>query len=78
MRRTASEKTAIIRLVEGTDLPVRAALRQLGVARSTFYGWYQQYVMGGVRWPARQEAWSSVPLERDPGESQEEGYRARS
>ena len=28
----------IIRLVEGTDLPVRVTLRQLGVARSTFYG----------------------------------------
>ena len=33
MRRTASEKMEIIRLVEGTDLPVRATLRQLGVAR---------------------------------------------
>ena len=28
MRRTASEKMEIIRLVEGTDLPVRATLRQ--------------------------------------------------
>ena len=29
MRRTASEKMEIVRLVEGTDLPVRATLRQL-------------------------------------------------
>ena len=47
MRRTASEKMEIIRLVEGTDLPVRATLRQLGVPRSTFYGWYQRYVDQG-------------------------------
>jgi hypothetical protein len=40
VRRTASEKVEIVRLVEGTDLPVRAMLRQLGVPRSTFYGWY--------------------------------------
>jgi putative transposase len=33
----------IIRLVEGTDLPVRATLRQMGVPRSTFYVWYQRY-----------------------------------
>ena len=31
MRRPASEKMEIIRLVEGTDLPVQATLRQLGV-----------------------------------------------
>ena len=47
MRRSASEKMEIIRLVEGTDLPVRDTLRQLGVAKSTFYGWYQSYVEDG-------------------------------
>ncbi len=47
MRRTASEKMEIIRLVEGTDLPVRATLRQLGVPRSTFYGWYQRFLNQG-------------------------------
>ena len=40
MRRTASEKLEIIRLIEATDLPVRETLRQLGLPRSTFYGWY--------------------------------------
>ena len=34
----ASEKIPIIRPVKGTDLPVRATLRQLGVPSSTFYG----------------------------------------
>jgi len=43
VRRTASEKMEIIRLVEGTDLPVRATLRQMGVPRSTFYGGVQRY-----------------------------------
>ena len=40
MRRTASEKMEIIRLVEDSDLPVREALRPLEVPRSTFYGGY--------------------------------------
>ena len=47
MRRTASEKMEIIRLVEGTDLPVRLTLRQMGVPRSTFYDWYQRYAEEG-------------------------------
>ena len=47
MRRTASEKIEIIRLVEDADLPVRKTLRQLGVPRSTFYGWYQRYEAEG-------------------------------
>ena len=37
MRHTAAEKYAIIRLVEGSDLPVRHTLRELQVHRSTFY-----------------------------------------
>ena len=67
MRRTASEKLEIIRLVEGTDLPVRATLRQLGVARSTFYGWYQRYVEQGFeglhdKKPAPRPRWNAIPL----------------
>ncbi len=38
MRRTASEKLEIIRLVEGTELSVRATLRQLGIPKSTYAG----------------------------------------
>jgi hypothetical protein len=34
------EKHEIIRLVEGSDLPVKLILEQLGIARSTFYNWY--------------------------------------
>ncbi len=40
MRRSASEKMEIIRLVEDSDLPVRETLRHLGVPRRTFYGWF--------------------------------------
>ena len=66
MRRMASEKMEIIRLVEGTDLPVRATLRQLGVPRSTFYGWYQRYVdegFGGLhdKKPAPRPRWNAIP-----------------
>ena len=66
MRRSASEKMEIIRLVEGTDLPVRATLRQLGVPRSTFYGWYQRYEALGFdglqdRKPSSRPRWNMIP-----------------
>ena len=66
MRRTASEKMEIIRLVEGTDLPVRATLRQLGVPRSTFYGWYQRFLnqgFGGLhdKKPPPRRRWNAIP-----------------
>ncbi len=66
MRRSAAEKIEIIRLVEGTDLPTRATLRQLGVPRSTFYGWYQRYLEAGFdglqdKQPARRAGWNRIP-----------------
>ncbi len=66
MRRTASEKLEIIRLVEGTDLPVQATLRHLGVPRSTFYGWYQRYLKAGIdglqdKQPAGRAGWNRIP-----------------
>jgi putative transposase len=66
VRRSASEKLEIIRLVEQTDLPVRAALRQLGVPRSTFYGWYQRYEAEGFdglndQKPAPRARWNKIP-----------------
>ena len=47
MRRSASEKMEIIHLVEHTELPVRATLRQLCIPPSTIYGWYQRYIDDG-------------------------------
>ena len=66
MRRTASEKMEIIRLVEATDLPVRATLRQLGVPRSTFYVWYQRYLTQGFdglhdQKPVLRPRWNAIP-----------------
>jgi len=66
VRRTASEKFEIIRLVERTDLPVQATLRHLGVSRSTFYGWYQRYLEAGIdglqdKQPARRAGWNRIP-----------------
>ena len=72
MRRSAAEKMEIIRRVEGTDLPVQATLRQLGVPRSTFYGWYQRYLELGFdglddRQPARRAGWNRIPQRiKDP------------
>ena len=66
MRRPASEKMEIIRLVEQTDLPVKATLRQLGVPRSTFYDWYQRYEAEGFAGlhdarPAPRPRWNKIP-----------------
>jgi len=66
VRRTASEKMEIIRPVDGTDLPARQTLRQLGVPRSTFYGWYQRYLDEGFdglhdRKPAARGRWNRIP-----------------
>ena len=66
MRRSASEKMEIIRLVEDADLPVRETLRQLGVPRSTFYGWYQRYEAEGFdglhdQKPVPRPRWNAIP-----------------
>ena len=66
MRRSASEKMELIDLVERTDLPVRATLRQLGIPPSTFYGWYKRYLGGGFdalqdKLPPPRLRWNKVP-----------------
>ena len=48
MRQSGSEKLETIRLVEDSELSVTATLRELGVARSTFYGWYRRYKEQGA------------------------------
>jgi transposase-like protein len=47
MRYPASEKLEIIRLVEQSHLPAKRTLDQLGIARRTFYRWYDRYLEGG-------------------------------
>ena len=48
--RSASEKLAIIRLVEDSELSVRRTLLELKVSRSSFYRWYRAYEQGGFEW----------------------------
>ena len=45
---TASEKLAIIRLIEESDLSVRRTLREIKVSRSSFYRWYRAYEQDGL------------------------------
>jgi putative transposase len=62
MMYTPSEKLAIIRLVEESELSVRRTLREIRVSRSSFYRWYQTYEESGLdltqsggwswRWPS--------------------------
>ena len=44
---SASEKLAIIRLVEDSELSVRRTLVEINVSRSSFYRWYQAYEREG-------------------------------
>jgi len=49
MRYPASEKLEIIRIVEQSHLPAKRTLDQLGIARRTFYRWYDRYLEGGPK-----------------------------
>ena len=43
MRYPATEKLEIIRLVEGSHLPIKRTREKLGIPRSTFHRWYDRY-----------------------------------
>ena len=57
MRYPASEKLEIIRIVEQSPLPAKRTLDQLGIARRTFYRWYDRYLEGGP------EVWNRIAPE---------------
>ena len=42
MRHSQAEKMEVIRLVEDSAVSIRRTLGEFGIARSTFYNWYQQ------------------------------------
>ena len=68
MRRSGSEKMEMIRLVEHSELPARATLREIGIPPSTFYGWYQRYLDGGPealedRRPPPRARWNRISPE---------------
>ena len=66
MRYTQAEKLEIIRLVDGSDLPAKRTLAQLGVSKSTFYEWYRRYLDDGPaglapRPSQRRRFWNRIP-----------------
>ena len=66
MRYPAAEKLEIIRLVEGSHLPVRRTLARIGVPATTFYRWYDRYREHGPagledRSPRSSRVWNRVP-----------------
>ena len=66
MRYPASEKLEIIRLVEQSHLPVKQTLQMLGIPRTTFYRWYDRYVLLGEAGltdrPSRpKRIWNRIP-----------------
>ncbi len=68
MRYPASEKLEIIRLVEQAHLPAKRTLDMLGIPKTTFYRWYDRYmVLGEVgledRSPHPGRAWNRIPDE---------------
>jgi putative transposase len=66
MRHSAPEKMEIIRLVEGSELPVKQTLAELGISRSSFYEWYGRYQEEGYdgltsRKPQTKRFWNRIP-----------------
>ena len=82
MRLTAAEKQEMIRLVEGSDLPVRHTLRELQVPRATFYTWYRRYAEGGLngltpRPSVARRYWNRIPPTRAATGGRRRAGRAR-
>lgn len=66
MRYSASEKLEIIRTVENSGIGISPTLKQIGIPKSTFYGWYDRYASGGLdaledRKPRPRNVWNKVP-----------------
>lgn len=66
MRRSASEKMEIIRIVQDSELGVKQTLEELGISRSTFYVWYKHYFEDGFdgltpKSPNRKSFWNEIP-----------------
>ena len=66
MRHSQAEKMEVIRRVEESALSTRRTLETFGIARSTFYNWYQRYCEYGYdgladRKPAPRKFWNKIP-----------------
>ena len=63
---SASEKLAIIRLVEDSELSIRRTLAEINVSRSSFYRWYRVYERDGYEGldncsRASSQHWNNIP-----------------
>jgi transposase InsO family protein len=63
---SASEKLAIIRLVEDSELSIRRTLTEINISRSSFYRWYQLYEREGLdglenQSRAARQHWNKIP-----------------
>ena len=63
---TASEKLAIIRLVEDSELSIRRTLQEIKVSRTSFYRWYRAYEARGLvglenQSRAVRQHWNRIP-----------------
>ena len=68
MRYSQSERMEIIRLVEGSDLPVKRTLEEIAIPPSTFYRWHKRYQEEGYvgladRKPEARQFWNRIPDE---------------
>ena len=66
MRYSQSEKMEIIRIVESSNISVRKTLHELGINRSTFYHWYDNYIKYGYDGLAEKKKgprrfWNKIP-----------------
>ena len=69
MRYPSSEKLEIIRTVERSHLPTKKTLDMLGIPRTTFYRWYDRYLVGGFdaladHSPRPGSVWNRIPQDR--------------
>ncbi len=68
MRRSASEKMEIIKIVSESEIRPTRTLEELGISRSTFYDWYDKYLKNGFdgllpKTPSRRSFWNKIPEE---------------
>jgi len=68
MRYLQAEKMEIIRLVEESDISIQRTLKELDLARSSFYDWYRKYREGEHRGlsdkqPNSGRFWNRIPAE---------------
>ena len=62
----ASEKLAIIHLVEDSELSIRRTLTEINISRSSFYRWYRAYERDGPdglqnHSRASRQHWNKIP-----------------